>query len=320
MASPRGDVPGVLRTWQVNDMALTFGKVPHPGYIDIQDEMADKREGYGWDNLGKRSPKFITLHRMVGSLAGTRQHFGNPDVASLTDYGLGIEAVDGKNGAGVIHKYNDPLGYRSGWASGRVSAPYGAGAALVDKYGINVVNRDGVSVEVSGTNEPLDDFSWGELVKLCAYWIDYMKVPYTSLPTNPHTGIDVLVWHQEFTIGTGKKCPFQWLMDNTNRLYADIAVYLKPFQEGTASSPPPAPKPVTRTVDFLVPMMIRTSPGFWDADKNQANVVTTLPAGTRGTVISGPVQKDGLDWYDVKVDGFGTGWVAKQIVNAIQVK
>lgn len=303
-------------------MALTFGKVPHPGYIDIQNEMADKREGYGWDNLGKRNPKFITLHRMVGTLAGTRQHFGSPSVPSLTDYGIGILAVDGQKSAGVIHKYNDPLGYRSGWASGKVSAPYGAGKALVDKYGINVVNRDGVSIEVSGTNEPIDDFSWSELVKLCAYWLDYMKVPYTSLPTNPHTGIDALVWHQEFTIGTGKKCPFQWLMDNTNRLYRDIGAYLRPFQEGTATTPTPkpTPKPVVRTVDFLVPMMIRTSPGFWDDDNNQANVVTTLPAGTRGTVIEGPVVEDGLEWWDVSIPGWGTGWVAKSIINAIQIK
>ena len=40
----------------------------------------------------------------------------------------------------------------------------------------------------------------------------------------------------------------------------------------------------------------------------------------RGTVISGPVEEDGLEWYDVDIPGFGTGWVAKAIINAIQVK
>jgi hypothetical protein len=251
----------------------------------------------------------------VGTLAGTRTHFKS--APSLTDYGLGIRAVDGAN-AGVIHKYNDPTGYRSGWASGPVSGAYGDGAAIVNKYGINAVNRDGISVEVSGTNEPLDDVAWFELVKLCAYWIDYMKVPYTSLPRNPHTGINVLIWHQEFTRGTGKLCPFQWLMDNTDRLYKDIAAYLKPYQDGKQADDP-KPAPATQTVDFLVPVMVRTSPGFWDKEKNKTNVVTTLPAGTKGTVIEGPVTAEGVEWYNVAIPDFGTGWVQKSIVNAIRV-
>lgn len=215
-------------------VAITFGKVPHPGYVDIRSEYLHKPEGYGWNNLGKRNPKFIALHRMVGTLNGTRIHFRT--AAALTDYGLGIAAVDGSS-AGVIHQYNDPEGYRSGWASGPVSAPYGDGLLVVQKYGINAVNRDGVSIETSGTDEPMDDFSWRELVHLCAYWIDRMKVPYTSLPLNPHTGINCLIWHQEFTIGSGKKCPFNWLMANTDRLYADIGKFLKPYQEGTVAGP-----------------------------------------------------------------------------------
>ena len=219
-------------------MALTFGNVPHPGYIDIQAEMADKPEGVGWNNLGQRVPKNIALHRMYGTLVGTRIHFGNPSVASLTDYGVGVEPVDGKANAGVIHLYNNPRGYRSGWASGPVSAPYGDGAAFVQKFGINAVNRDCVSVEVSGYDTtPVDEFAWGELVHLIAYWADQVKIPYSSLPLNPHTGINFIIWHEEFTYGTGKKCPFTYMKENTNRLYQDVKAFLQPYQEGTVSGP-----------------------------------------------------------------------------------
>lgn len=229
-------------------MSIVFGKVPHPGYLDIQNEMAGKREGVGWNNLGQRVPKHVALHRMYGTLAGTRTHFGNPNVASLTDYGLGVEPTDGKAAAGIIHLYNNPRGFRSGWASGPVSAPYGDGAKFVQKFGINAVNRDCVSVEVSGYDTTtVDAFAWKELVHLVAYWADQCKVPYSSLPLNPNTGINFIIWHEEFTYGTGKKCPFTYMKNNTNRLYADVKAFLQPYQEGVVSGPvkeEPKPTPV----------------------------------------------------------------------------
>ncbi|MDQ3540360.1 MAG: N-acetylmuramoyl-L-alanine amidase [Chloroflexota bacterium] len=225
-------------------MTITYGKVPHPAFQNHLYVSEKKIQGMGWDNLGQRKPKFIALHRMYGTLAGTLSYFTPPTSPHLTDYAIGVEAIDGKN-AGVIHKYNDPLGYRSGWASGRVSAPYGDGKALIDKYGINAVNRDGISIELSGFwVTPVDAFSWREYVKLIAYWVDYMRIPHASLPVNPHTGINAFIWHQEFTIGTGKVCPGVYLMDRTKQLYADVAAYLKPFQEGTVPAPTPTPTPV----------------------------------------------------------------------------
>lgn len=300
-------------------MAIVFGKVPRP---PIQQRILSNQEavqGYGWDNLGKRNPKFIVLHRMVGTLWGTDGYFRDPNVPSLTDFGLGIESVDGAANAGKILQWNDYTGYRSGWASGPVNGAYGDGLAIVNKYGINAVNRDGISIETSGTDQPLDDKSWWSLVHLCAYLIDEMKVPYTSLPKNPHTDINVLIWHNEFTNGTGKQCPFTWMRNNTNRLYLDIIEFLKPYQEQTATPTKPTEPAKAQKVDFLVPMMVRSTPGFWDTKNNKANVIKTLPAGTKGTVISGPVKANDLDWYEVEIDGVGKCWVAKSIVNAIQV-
>lgn len=259
------------------DVAITFGNVPIFGHTDRY--ISDKREGFGWDNLGKRNPKFITLHRMVGSLTGTDGWFRRSDVSSITDYGVGIQAVDGAK-AGHIYRWNDPTGHRSGWSSGPVSAPFGDGALIVAKYGINAVNRDDISLEISGTDEPIDDFSWGEIVHFCAWWIDRMKIPYTALPKNPHTGINVLIWHTEFTAGTGKQCPFPWMRSKTEQLYTDVAAFLKPYQEGekTDTGTTPAPDLIVEPVpepEYVspVPVLQLSTLGQQDADTAKSLVV-----------------------------------------------
>ena len=312
-------------------MALTYGNVPNPGIENRIIPNNQAIEGHGWDNLGQRNPKFIALHRMVGTLWGTDGWFRRPDVASLTDFGMGIAPIDGAANAGRIMQWNDYEGHRSGWASGPVNGAYGDGLAIVNKYGINAVNRDGISIEVSGTDEPLDKKSWDTLVHLCAYLIDEMEIPYTSLPRNPHTGINVLIWHNEFTNGTGKQCPFPWMRNNTNRLYNDIKAFLKPYQEGGAKpepTPKPTPKGGTITVRFEVPF--RTSPGFWDYDwRNEkgekvgrSNINSkrpTLPAGTKGELIDGPREADGVEFYDIKLESGETGWIQDQVLHALSI-
>jgi hypothetical protein len=52
---------------------LQFGRVPMFTFTDRQAQMARKPEGVGWDNLGKRNPKFIALHRIWGNLWIFRQ-------------------------------------------------------------------------------------------------------------------------------------------------------------------------------------------------------------------------------------------------------
>lgn len=296
-------------------MAITYRTVPQYGYVDRF--IKEKREGFGWNDLGPRDIKFVTLHRMVGTLTGTDGYFRKPSISSYTDFGLSTALSDPHLTPGTIYLWNHPDGRRAPWASGPVSAPYGDGKAIVDKYGIDAVNRDGISLEIGGYNEPIDEASWKEIVHFIAYWADQCKVPYTSFPINPHTGISFVIWHNEFTAGTGKQCPFMWLRDNTPRLITDVKEMLQRYQE---QAPKPAPEPAVRTVNFLVPMMVRNSPGFWNREKDEPNVVATLPAGTKGTVISGPVMADGMEWYDVRIPGFGTGFVAKAIINAIQVK
>jgi hypothetical protein len=156
-----------------------------------------------------------------------------------------------------------------------VSAPYGDGKAFVTKYGINAVNRDGISIELCGYDQtPVDEFAWGEYVALIAYWVDYMEIPYDSLPLNPHTGINAFIWHEEFTRGTGKKCPFTWLRDHTDELYQDVAAYLKPFQTGEVGSEQPKPDvPEVPKPLFAKPLPIAELIQFADRDRD---VVTAL--------------------------------------------
>jgi hypothetical protein len=229
-------------------MPITFGRVPHPGYLD---RPIVKGEGQGWDNLGQRQPKFVVLHRMIGSLWGTDSYFRMAGVNALTDYGVGVAATDGADAAGTIIRWNDPRGVRSGWASGPVNGAYGDGLAIVNKYGLNAVNRDGVSIEISGNYETaVDAKAFEEIAQLMAYWWDQMQIPHTSAPTNPTTGISAVIWHQEFTLGTGKVCPGNVVMDATTGLVARSTAILKQHQEATETTVttprPPAPQPAPK--------------------------------------------------------------------------
>ena len=129
-------------------VALTFGRVPHPPY---QQRLITNSTA--WNDLGKRTIRAVVWHRMYGTLWGTDTYFRNEAAGkALTDYGVGVEATDGAANAGVILQWNDPTGRRSPWASGPVSNPIDDGAKFVALYGTNGVNRDAVSIEISGTS------------------------------------------------------------------------------------------------------------------------------------------------------------------------
>jgi hypothetical protein len=88
-------------------VAIAFGKVPHPVF---RNRPITKPENFGQNDLGQRTVKGVVWHRMIGTLEGTFMHFSSPNVAALTDYGVGVEAQDGAAKDGIIDRYNDPLG------------------------------------------------------------------------------------------------------------------------------------------------------------------------------------------------------------------
>lgn len=219
-------------------MSLTFGKVPHPPY---QNRPIWKPEGAGQNNLGKRSVKGVTWHRVWGSLWGTDTHFRQPNVGALTDYGVGVKAQDGVANAGLILRWNDPLGFQSGWASGTYSAAhaYGDGAAFVNKYGVNAINRDRASIEISGYElTPLDDAARDAIASITAYWADQAGIPWDVFPIVPQDGFSFVTWHDEFGPDLGKKkCPFEVVKEETPALIERTRAILKRYQTGTYEQP-----------------------------------------------------------------------------------
>ncbi len=286
-------------------MAITFGKVPMFSYTDRY--IHEKAQGFGWDNLGQRDVKWVTLHRMVGKLWGTDGWFRNPEVSSITDFGIGNAVTSGSANDGLILRWNDPLGIRSGWASGPVSQPYGDGLASVNKYGINGVNRFGVSIEGDGTDEPFSENAWKGLVRFIAYWADYAKVPYTNFPLNPNTGFSFIIFHEEFTYGTGKRCPFPWMKGEIGRLITDVAAYMKKYQEATVPEPKAA---------FTKGQSVNLKAGYqlMQAPSTTAKVMNVFTGSTPAKVIDLRHEADGW-WYDVQ-GLFGTGWVVEKSLEA----
>src|SRR5690606_41356816 len=64
----------------------------------------------------------------------------------------------------------------------------------------------------------------------------------------------------------------------------------------------------------------RTSPGFWDYENNKSNVIKNLPAGTTGRIKDGPKKVDGIDFYDLEIDGFGSGRLQGQVLHTLDIK
>lgn len=222
---------------EIEPMAITFGNVPHPIY---QRRIVENSKA--WNNLGKRTIRGVVWHRMRGTLWGTDKYFRTDAVErALTDYGIGVKAHE-PDDAGTLLMWNDPEGIRSPWANGALKAPYGDGLKFYERYGVNGINRDLVSIEISGTSwdTPLDAKSRATIVALTAYWADQYKVPWETFPMVPGEDRSFVMWHQEFTIGTGKVCPGNVVMAETSALIAQVKELLKNYQ---TSAPVPAPDP-----------------------------------------------------------------------------
>jgi hypothetical protein len=214
---------------------LTYGKVPYPAVVQSHlpaDNPMVKTSG------APDIPDAVVWHRMIGTLLGTDSWFHQGHAA--TCYGIGCQATDGDANAGKIYEWIAP---RSGWygeSSGPVSQPYGDGAALVNKVGINSVNRVSKAIEISGNYDtPLDEACRAAIVAMTAYWADQKHIPWNEFPAVPGEDRSFVVWHQEITIGTGKICPGPVVMSETPALIARTASYMRAFQVGGDPRPTP---------------------------------------------------------------------------------
>lgn len=200
----------------------------------------------------------------------------------------------------------------------------GAGGSYV---GFNFVVDDKKIIQLTPLNEVTwhagtaegNKFSWGveQCVNADADLVRARRnTSYLMAGLCAAKGWDARAKVVQHNVWYGKNCPLVIRRDGLwpimQSLFVERTEEAKRAMAGTIDREP-------RTVNFLVPMIVRTTPGFWDDKNNKSNVIKTLPAGTKGTVLDGPVTVGGVDFYDVKIDGFGTGWVAKEILNAIQV-
>lgn len=217
----------------------------------------------GFSSVGKRTIRGESLHRAQGSFVSIYSHFSNPDVASLTDW-----AVD--HMTGVMWQFNDPEGYRTGWASGPYKGGYGDGRAFAQKYiplmgiGAEVINRDRESVEVSGffrqpgspvtTDNPWSDVSKRVYAQFLASRAHDYGIAWGDFPiAKPKDDFSFIVWHQEFiqddysTESLDKICPGRVVMEATPEVIEIAKGIMKSYQETSIPTPtkPPAPDPAS---------------------------------------------------------------------------
>ena len=210
-----------------------FGRVAPPPvtHRDIPPDL-----NTAWDDLGARRPRFVVLHRMQGTLAGTDHYFRNEARRTArTDYGI-------DHLTGAIWRWTDPLGPYSPHASGPWTAPPGDGLALVRRLGAAAINRDGISIEIAGFDaDPVSDTAFERLAGLVAYWADWCGIPHDDWPLNPETGLTFVYWHSEFN--GAKSCPGDVVRLLTSRLVGRVGTTLRSAQLGEVGPPGPAPVP-----------------------------------------------------------------------------
>lgn len=211
------------------------------------------KKNTGFSSVGKRAIWGETIHRMQGSFVSAFHHFSDPNVASLTDWGL-------DHMSGELWQYNDPFGYRSGWASGPYRGAYGDGKAFVDKYlskagvGAEIVNKMRESVEVSGffaqpgtnarTESPWSEASMRVMAQLHASRAHDYGIKWGDYPERPDEGFSFIAWHQEFTLGSGKVCPGRIVMDQTSDVITMSRDLMKRYQEPGLPTPEKPAEPV----------------------------------------------------------------------------
>lgn len=132
--------------------------------------------------------------------------------------------------------------------------------------------------------------------------------------------VEKLIQHN---VWYGKDCPY--LLRRNGLWDKTFVPMVREFYSGASDAiPTPRPEPAKpsgkRTFALRFDTYVRSSPGFWNTDKNEQNVIKLLKAGTKGEVINGPKTVDGIEFYDIKVDGFGTGWIQDQVLHTLEIK
>lgn len=113
--------------------------------------------------------------------------------------------------------------------------------------------------------------------------------------------------------------------DYANRCARGMVAAVNEVFNQDAGTPAPAPtKPTERKafeVRFEDGLWTRHAPGFsgkFVTDAKGEPII--LPKGTKGFIKDGPRSVDGMNWFDIEVEGFGSAWVPQGILWAIDIK
>lgn len=213
---------------------LTFGKVPYPAvtarHLPIENN---------WVKSGAPAvPEAVVWHRMIGTLWGTDEWFFGDHAA--TAYGVGVVSIDGQDDAGRIIEWMSPASGYYGESSGPANGPYGDGAKLIQRVGLDY-NRVTKAIEISGEYAtPLDEPARASVVNLTAYFADQARIPWDQFPNVPGQDRSFVCWHQEICGPAEKACPGVVVMNETSALIQRVSAVLKRYQgSGGAVVVPP---------------------------------------------------------------------------------
>jgi hypothetical protein len=213
------------------------GHVPKPPVTKHIIGIPPKVDGVGVERLGsRRTPGATVLHSMAGTLGSCDNYFPGPDVAALTDFGIGQTNFNGSGFAQII-QWTDIHGYLMPWASGPVRVPQGDGPRFLAHFGgPAAVNNVGVSIEHDDTTLPdgsrgavaaasVSLYQWSATIWLQAYLhAEEFGQTADTYDWNMH--------HREFCGDAYKRCPMPRITDHTEEYQAAVKAVMRHFQEG----------------------------------------------------------------------------------------
>lgn len=213
---------------------LVFGRVPYPAVVESHlSEPNPYLVMSGAPN--DANVEAVFWHRMIGSWHGTNTWFHGGNAA--TAYGVSVAATDGVGGK--IFEWMARNSGAYGESSGPANGPYGDGAKLIAKVGVNSVNRTTKAIEISGNYDtPLDEAARKAIVALTAYFADRREIPWTEFPNVPGEDRSFVCWHNEITGLAYKQCPGSVVMAETPALIQRVKDLLRTHQEGVSAPAP----------------------------------------------------------------------------------
>ena len=217
---------------------ITFGRVPYPSVVTSPLPFSNPYIKDG----ALAVPEAVFWHRMIGTWNGTDGwfHAGN----AATAYGVAVAATDGAETAGKIYEW---ISRESGWygeSSGPAKNPYGDGALLIAKVGVDRVNQSSRAIEISGEYDtPLDEAARASIAAITAYWADVKQIPWDVFPIVPGESRSFVCWHNEITGTSYKLCPGAVVMQETPALIQRVKALLKQYQTDAKPTKPPVYAP-----------------------------------------------------------------------------